>query len=78
VALFAADPDATLPYWEAPLDGPAAIVIGAEHGGLGAAWRAAATPVGIPMSGSAGADSLNAAAAAAVLLFDAVRQRATG
>jgi len=32
----------------------------------------------IPMPGSGGVDSLNAAAAAAVLLFDAVRQRAEG
>jgi TrmH family RNA methyltransferase len=75
IAAFAADPGADLAYWEAPLAGPTAIVIGAEHAGLPDAWRRAATPVGIPMSGAAGADSLNASAAAAVLLFDAVRQR---
>jgi TrmH family RNA methyltransferase len=77
VAAFAADPGAALPYWDAPLAGPCALVIGAEHAGLPDAWRAAATPVGIPMSGAEGADSLNASAAAAVLLFDAVRQRRT-
>ena len=75
IAAFAADPGTEVAYWDAPLAGPAAIVIGAEHAGLPDAWRRAATPVGIPMSGAAGADSLNAAAAAAVLLFDAVRQR---
>jgi TrmH family RNA methyltransferase len=72
---YAADPGAALPYWDAPLAGPAAIVIGAEHAGLPDAWRSAATPVGIPMSASVAADSLNASAAAAILLFDAVRQR---
>jgi TrmH family RNA methyltransferase len=75
VPAYAADPGAGLPYWDAPLAGPAAIVIGAEHAGLPDAWRSAATPVGIPMSASVAADSLNASAAAAILLFDAVRQR---
>ena len=76
VALVAADPDAALPYWDAPLDRAAGIVIGAEHAGLAPAWRAAATGIGIPMAGTPGVDSLNASAAAAVLLFDAARRRA--
>jgi len=76
ITTFAADPDAALPYWEAPFDRAAAIVIGAEHAGLSSGWRDAATLVSIPMSGRAGVDSLNASAAAAVLLFDAARRRA--
>jgi len=55
---------------------PTAFLIGAEDEGLDDTWRALAdTAVEIPMQGTA-ADSLNASAAAAVLLFEAVRQRA--
>ena len=55
---------------------PTAFLIGAEDEGLGDDWRALADEqVTIPMHGT-GADSLNASAAAAVLLFEAVRQRA--
>lgn len=55
--------------------GPTAFLIGAEDAGLDDAWRALAdSEVAIPMRGTA-ADSLNASTAAAVLLFEAVRQR---
>ena len=51
-----------------------AIVIGNEGAGLSAALLAEADArVTIPMPG--GAESLNAAAAAAVVLFECVRQR---
>ena len=54
---------------------PAAVVIGPEDTGLPAAWLDAAdTRVRIPMR-AATADALNASVAAAVLLFEAVRQR---
>jgi len=54
---------------------PTAFMIGAEDAGLTATWLAVAdTTVEIPMQGAA-ADSLNASAAAAVLLFEARRQR---
>lgn len=75
INVFAADPAATRPYWDAPLEAAAAIVIGAEHAGIPAGWRAVAQPIAIPMGGRAGVDSLNASAAAAVLLFDAARRR---
>ena len=56
---------------------PTAFLVGAEDEGLDADWRAIAdAEVEIPMRGAA-ADSLNASAAAAVLLFEAIRQRAT-
>jgi TrmH family RNA methyltransferase len=52
-----------------------ALVIGNEGGGPSRAFTAAASlVVRVPMPG--GAESLNAAAAAAVLLFESVRQRA--
>ena len=65
-----------LPY-QADLKGPAAIVIGSEGDGMG---RLVAEncdfTVSIPMFGKI--NSLNASAAAAVLLYEAVRQRLGG
>jgi len=62
-------------HTEADYTEPTAFLVGAEDDGLSADWRAVAdTEVEIPMKGAA-ADSLNASAAAAVLLFEAVRQR---
>ena len=75
--VYAAGPGGTEPYWRLPLAGPSALVVGSEHRGLPDAWFAAADErVVIPMPGSGGVDSLNAASAAAVLLFEAARQRA--
>jgi RNA methyltransferase, TrmH family len=54
---------------------PTAFLVGAEDTGLPAAWRTLAdVHVEIPMRGHT-ADSLNASTAAAVLLYEAVRQR---
>ena len=56
---------------------PTAFLVGAEDKGLDATYvDLADTHVEIPMKGTA-ADSLNASAAPAVLLFEAVRQRAS-
>jgi len=55
---------------------PTAFLVGAEDAGLAGEWRTLAdVQVEIPMHART-ADSLNASAAAAVLLFEAVRQRA--
>ena len=62
------------PHHAADLRGPLAIAVGSEALGLGEAWVAPDVDgVRIPMHGRA--DSLNLAAAAAVLLFEARRQR---
>src|SRR5690348_1588478 len=62
-------------YTDADLARPVAIAVGAEDEGLPAAWLAAAAEtVSIPVAPGS-ADSLNAATAAAVVLFEAVRQR---
>jgi TrmH family RNA methyltransferase len=54
---------------------PTAFLVGAEDDGLPEAWRTLAdVQVAIPMHART-ADSLNAAAATAILLFEAVRQR---
>lgn len=59
--------------------GPLAIAIGPEDAGLDGRWLAAADATGgarvrIPMRGTV-VDSLNASSAAAVLLFESLRQR---
>jgi RNA methyltransferase, TrmH family len=66
---------APTPYTGADLTLPTALVVGAEDEGLDAAWcEAADLQVSVPMSART-ADSLNAATTAAILLFEAVRQR---
>ena len=75
VPLVAAVVDAESRYTTADLSGPVAIAVGSEDRGLPAAWREAAEiEVSIPMGGGS-IDSLNTATAAAILLFEAVRQR---
>jgi RNA methyltransferase, TrmH family len=75
LTIVAADVGATTRYTDADLARPTAIVVGAEDSGLGAEWLAAAdVRVSIPVAHGS-ADSLNAATAAAVVLFEAVRQR---
>jgi TrmH family RNA methyltransferase len=64
-----------IPYDDADLTAPTAIAVGAEDTGLPASWRDAADiRLAIPLHART-ADSLNAATAAAILLFEAVRQR---
>lgn len=66
--------DAATLYTDADLRGPLAIILGSEAGGLDAAWRTEPTvAVSIPMAGIG--DSLNVSTAAAILLYEAVRQR---
>jgi TrmH family RNA methyltransferase len=60
---------------DANLAGPCAIAIGSEGRGLGAELRRVAEPVAIPTEG---VESLNAAVAASVLLYEARRQRSFG
>ena len=61
-------------YTEIDLRGGVAIVLGSEAAGLSDAWRAAGvTAVRLPMHGLA--DSLNVSTTAAVLFYEALRQR---
>jgi len=76
VKTFAATPAAERLHWEADYRGPSALAIGSEQYGLSEMWmRSADELVRIPMLGDA--DSLNAAMAAGVMLYEAVRQRST-
>ena len=61
-------------YYDTDMKRGTALVIGTESTGLTDAWREAADAhIKIPMLGSL--DSLNASVSAAILLFEAVRQR---
>jgi RNA methyltransferase, TrmH family len=72
--IFAARPDAEKLYTDVDLRGPAAIVLGSEAAGLSRAWSGpGVTPVRLPMHGIA--DSLNVSTTAAVLFYEALRQR---
>lgn len=74
VTMVATTPHTDVLYWQADLRGKVAIVVGPEHQGLNQAWlEAAHTKVRIPMQGQA--DSLNVSVSAALLLYEAVRQR---
>lgn len=67
--------DAETPHTAASLTEPTALIVGAEDKGLDQRWRSAADVlVSIPMHGTT-ADSLNTSTAAAILLYEAVRQR---
>lgn len=74
--VLATTPGATVPYTRADLTGPLALVLGCEHNGLSDAWLKdeGCQAVRIPMRGHG--DSLNVATAAAVILYEAMRQRA--
>lgn len=72
--ILATSPDGAKPLWDVDARGPVAIVMGSEKDGLAPAWlEAADARVFIPQAGLS--DSLNVATAAAVCLFEAVRQR---
>jgi RNA methyltransferase, TrmH family len=72
--LVAATPDAVQLVTEADLTGPTILAVGAEQTGLPAEWlEHADVRVRIPMLGRA--DSLNVSASAAIITYEAVRQR---
>lgn len=75
IRIVAATPAAETIYHAADLRGPVALTVGTEKHGLSRAWLDAAdTAVRVPMHGKA--DSLNVATVAALLIYEALRQRA--
>ncbi|GAA6755233.1 RNA methyltransferase [Thermus thalpophilus] len=75
--LVAATPEGEKLYWEEDYQKGVAFLLGAEDEGLPRAWKEAAQArVRIPMRGVA--DSLNVSVSAALLLYEAVRQRSVG
>jgi RNA methyltransferase, TrmH family len=74
LSIYAARVDAAMLYTDVPLANAVALVLGSEAAGLSAAWRGDdIVPICLPMRGAA--DSLNLSATAAVLCYEAVRQR---
>lgn len=74
IRILASRVDAAALHVDADFTGPVAIVLGSEAVGLSDAWRGEGVEgVRLPMLGAA--DSLNVSAAAAVLLYEAWRQR---
>lgn len=77
ICVYAATPEAKCSYTEVNLGAAAALVVGSEHLGLSDFWRQTANEcLSIPMCGRG--DSLNVSNAAAILLYEAVRQRGLG
>lgn len=77
IRLIATVPGSHRAPWHADLAPPAAVAIGAEDTGLSQEMISAADEtVTIPMEGQV--DSLNASAAAAIVLYEAVRRRRQG
>lgn len=71
----ASTPDTSRLHWDVDMRGPTALFMGSESTGLTDYWLEHADQrIRIPMNGRA--DSLNVAAAAAVCLYEAGRQRA--
>lgn len=74
VWIYGTAADSSVPLYKADLTGPAAIVIGSEGDGISPLVRKNCdVMVSIPMAGRI--NSLNASAAASILLYEAVRQR---
>jgi RNA methyltransferase, TrmH family len=74
--IIAADPAGGRSYRDADYRGPLAIVVGSERRGVAREWLAAADSiVAIPMLGIS--DSLNAAIAGALLLYEALARHST-
>ena len=77
IHIVAATPHTTHLYTDVNMAEPTAIVLGTEQYGLSDYWlNEQHHKVRIPMLGQC--DSLNVAAAATILLYEAVRQRGTG
>lgn len=74
IAIFCATLQDANPYYSNDYTQPTAIVVGTEDSGLSQEWRDAATQnTIIPMQGDI--DSMNVSVAAAILIFEAKRQR---
>lgn len=74
IACCATTPDTEQLHWDVDYHQPIALFMGSESDGLTPYWlNKAAHKIRIPMAGQA--DSLNVAAAAAVCLYEAKRQR---
>lgn len=75
--IYVADASGRMPYYAADWRQPSVLIVGNEANGIGPEARARATKlISIPME--AAVESLNAAVAGSVILFEAARQRRLG
>lgn len=76
ISIYAAALQESSSYLNEDFTTPTAIVVGTEHEGLSEEWRSHAHKIiQIPMEGKV--DSLNVSVSAAILIFEAKRQRLT-
>jgi TrmH family RNA methyltransferase len=78
IAAILTTPEGSIPLWEVPMTQGVALFLGNEAMGLSDFWLSETEGVAkamIPMNGAS--DSLNVSAAAAIFLFEAVRQRSS-
>jgi TrmH family RNA methyltransferase len=74
IPCYAARVDGAVNYTDVPWRNPSAVILGSEATGVTSLWHATdVTAVRLPMLGIA--DSLNVSATAAVLFYEALRQR---
>ncbi len=74
ISIYAASLQSSLPYTDVSFEAPTALVVGTEAEGLTHHWlENASQNIHIPMEGKI--DSMNVSVAAAVLIFEAKRQR---
>jgi len=77
INIFCTSLEASVPYHTVDFTRPAAIIMGAESTGLTPLWtKQSSQNILIPMKGVA--DSLNVSTSAAIVVFEAVRQRGIG
>lgn len=75
IKTYAATPSAKMNYTKPDYTSSSAIVVGSEAEGLSPEWlQNAGQPISIPMKGDI--DSLNVSVSAAIIIFEALRQRA--
>ena len=74
ISIVAARVDGSVPYTDIDYRNPTAVVLGSETAGLSSTWTAVdITAIRLPMLGAA--DSLNVSVTAAVIFYEALRQR---
>ena len=77
IDIYAATLQDSIPYYQPDYKTGCAFVVGSEAQGLSPVWRKGAKAcIHIPMGGAV--DSLNVSVSAAILVFEAVRQRTCG
>jgi len=77
IKILATSPNAEVNYTAVDMTGAIALVLGTEHTGLGEGWlNNADAKIKIPMLGQV--DSLSVTSSAAVILYEAIRQRSGG